>query len=183
MSNLTEYNKLEYNSLRTEIIHHDHTCFNIISLLLGASTAIYGLVVKDNKIFPLLLVLSVIWFVGFLYIVEKRSAIRRISYFIRHQIEPQLLQQKEEKGWEKFSLNGKLQDKKNYETHFPKISTLQIEFSLLVISNIINCYWFWMLQKSFSSLEIGLLIIFIFVIPTLLCGWYVNKYYEARNEE
>ncbi len=170
MCNLTEYDKVEYNALRAEIIHHDRTCFNIISLLLGASTAIYGLVVKQN-IFLLLIILSVIWFVGFLYIVEKRASIRRISYYIRYAIEP-----KDKKRWETFSLI-------NDNIHFPKISPLKTEFVLLMTTNIVNCYWFLELQNIFYSPKIKVLIVLLFVTPVFYGFYLVQEYYQARKKE
>ena len=81
-----EVSEAEYNSLRTEILHHDGSCLNILGLLLASSTTIYGFV-AERKLYPLLIVLSVIWQVGFVYIVEKRFAILRISNYIKTMIE------------------------------------------------------------------------------------------------
>ena len=59
-----KYSEVEYNSLRAELIHHDGKCLNIVGLLLASSTAIYGLVTQ-RQLFPLLIMLSIIWESGF----------------------------------------------------------------------------------------------------------------------
>ena len=81
------FNNSEYNALRTELIHHDRSCLTILQFLLTASTAIYGLVSTEKFDSSLLILLSIIWFIGFLYIIEKRSTIKRITYYIKTQIE------------------------------------------------------------------------------------------------
>ena len=167
---LTDYEKLEYTSLRTELIHHDRVCFNIISLLLGASTAIYGLVVKEN-LFPLLIILSVIWFVGFLYIVEKRANIRRISFYIEQKFEKD--EENNKDYWERWTrqdrhpeqkpkANGSkttpgtettsgTNKKKNIQLQLPTVSPLRwIEFPLLIITNFVNIIWLSLVYEKSS---------------------------------
>lgn len=164
MYDLSEYDKLEYNSLRKELIHHDRICFNIISLLLGASTAIYGLVVKEN-LFPLLIILSVIWFVGFLYIVEKRANIRRISFYIEQKFEKE--QKNNKDYWERWTRQNRhpkqkpqaniymtasdTDKKKDIQLQLPTVSPLKwIEFPLLIIINLVNIIWLGLVYEKSS---------------------------------
>ena len=81
------FDNSEYNALRTELLHHDRSCLLIISFLFTASVTIYGLVSTEKFDSSLLILLSIVWFIGFLYIVEKRSTIKRISFYIKTKFE------------------------------------------------------------------------------------------------
>ena len=131
------FDNSEYNALRTELLHHDRSCLTILQFLLTDSTAIYGLVSTTQVGSFLLILLSIIWFIGFLYMVEKRSTIKRITFYIKTQIEDKRISSF---GWEKWSFNNR---KEPPEMSLPKISPPKIEFALLTITNIVNCTWFW----------------------------------------
>ena len=129
------FNNSEYNSLRTELLHHDRSCLLIMSYLLTASTAIYGLASSEKFDSFLLILLSVIWLIGFLYIVEKRSNIKRISFYIRNKIErenPFAFK------WEQWCFQNRNEQSGR---SLPKISPLTIEFALLTATNIFNSIW------------------------------------------
>lgn len=174
-----EFNSNEYNSLRAELIHHDRTCLTIISLLLTASTAVYGLVV-NKQLSYLLIVLSVIWHVGFLYLIEKRANIKRISFYIQTQIEPEI----SNFGWEEWSRNFRYlpesstdeqpESSTNKQTEPPDLPALsplkEVEFPLLKMTYIVNCIWLCFLTlKQLSKIIIQFNIISaIIAIVTLI---------------
>lgn len=175
-----EFSEVEYSSLRSELIHHDGSCLNILGLLLASSTAIYGLV-ADRGLFPLLIMLSMIWLVGFLYIVEKRSTIRRISRYIKHKIE----RESDTFNWETYSRQNRYTKKgegnKNVDKEtvvLPTISPLKIEFSLLVITNLINTVWLW----SSNNTKLAFCATILAISSIIWSGFIVFRYYSSSRK-
>lgn len=157
-----EPNKIEYTALRTELIHHDSSCLSILGLLLASSTAIYGLVANQNT-FPLLLLLSIIWLIGFLYIVEKRASIRRIAFYIQTCIElsDSTFQ------WETWSRHSRT------NLSLPTVSPLKIEFALLLIVNSVNTVWLWAEGNIWLAVGATTLLLTSLVWSSLI----IKKYY------
>jgi len=175
------FNDAEYNSLRTELIHHDRTCLTILGLLLTASTAIYGLVVNKD-LFYLLILLSVIWYVGFLYLVEKRSNIKRISFYIQIQAETE----DSDLNWESWSRNYRYEINANHVFYLPSRSPLKLEYSLAIITLIVNCAWFCYLifdkfKNEYNILIVILVIALAFTIPISYLSFIVYKYYRFNK--
>ena len=81
-----EGRRVEYQALRSEILHSDRTCLVILALLLAVSGTILGIVVDGSKS-ELVSLLPPLWIVGWCYISEKRFMIRRTAHYIRHEIE------------------------------------------------------------------------------------------------
>jgi hypothetical protein len=155
-----KYSEAEYTCLRAELLHHDGSCLTILGLLLASSTAIYGLV-ADRGVFPLLIMLSIIWLIGFLYIVEKRATIRRISRYI---------------NWETYSRQNRsaTQVKNNNQGNdivLPTMSPLKIEFSLLILTNLINTIWLW----SSNNFKMALFATLLSVFSIVWSGFIVTR--------
>lgn len=172
-----KYSEAEYNCLRAELLHHDGGCLTILGLLLASSTAIYGLV-ADRSIFPLLIMLSIIWLVGFLYIVEKRATIRRISFYIKTRIEGE----SDTFNWETYSRRNRFipQDKRidrGDEIILPTVSPLKIEFSLLILTNLINTIWLW----SSSNVRLALFATSLSLFSVAWSGFIVTRYYASSR--
>ncbi len=181
------FNDSEYNALRTELIHHDRSCLTILQFLLTASTAIYGLVSTTKVDSSLLILLSIIWFTGFLYIVEKRSTIRRISCYIRTEIESK----NKVIGWEEWCFKDR---NEKFKTYLPKISPLQIELSLLTTANIVNILWLFLDYFNSKILNtcdnfliddsvlLVLLAGIITFMTSIICSWTIAyQYYESKS--
>ena len=160
-------NEAEYSALRTELIHHDSSCLTILGLLLAATTAIYG-VVANQQIFPLLIMLSVLWGVGFLYIVEKRATIRRISFYIQTQLEPS----NNDLSWEAWSRTNRS------GMDLPTVSPLKIERTLLVIANLVNTIWLW---KS-ASISLAIIATVVALISLIWSQLILNRYYKFSRK-
>ena len=199
-----KYNETEYSSLRTELIHHDRICLSILGILLTASTTIYGLVSQKQEILFLLIVLSVIWFVGFLYILEKRSTIRRISMYIEDTFEQGITFSCNKNSfdrrvindeicfyWERYSGENRYSNQHNQEKEknekqkMPTVSPLFIEFSLLVITNLVNTFWLWCLffelDREPATLLLALASTLVAIISICFSTHLVNKYYQASR--
>ncbi len=168
-----KYSEVEYSYIRTELIHHDGSCLNILGLLLASSTAIYGFV-AERGLFPLLIMLSLIWLVGFLYIVEKRSTIRRISRYIQTRIETE----SDGFNWETYSRQHRYPHDKT-TILLPTLSPLKIEFSLLVITNLINTVWLW--SSDNINLAVGQTLLAIFALSW--SGLIIFRYYSSSQKE
>lgn len=160
-------NTAEYSALRTELIHHDSACLTILGLLLAATTAIYG-VVANQQIFPLLIMLSVIWGIGFLYIVEKRATIRRISFYIQTQLE----KSSSSLGWEAWSR------KSRPSMELPTVSPLKIERTLLVIANVVNTIWLWISAPTSLAIIAAVITLISFIWSQLI----LNRYYKFSRK-
>ncbi len=160
-------NTAEYNALRTELIHHDSACLTILGLLLAATTAIYG-VVANQQIFPLLIMLSVLWGIGFLYIVEKRATIRRISFYIQTQLETS----NSDLSWEAWSRTNRS------GMDLPTVSPLKIERTLLVIANLVNTIWLWIS----ATISLAIIATVVALISLIWSQLILNRYYKFNRK-
>jgi hypothetical protein len=172
-----KYSEAEYTCLRAELLHHDGSCLTILGLLLASSTAIYGLV-ADRGVFPLLIMLSIIWLIGFLYIVEKRATIRRISHYIKNQIEAA----SDSFNWETYSRQNRSatqvkNSNQGNDISLPTVSPLKIEFSLLILTNLINTIWLW----SSNNFRMALFATLLSVFSIVWSGFIVTRYYASRQ--
>lgn len=128
-------NKLdnEYDSLRDEIIHSDKFCFTIITSLFTLTTIFYGFLLKStNNLFILLPAISLICFIGFFYITDKRFVILRIVGFFMEKYSPYNI-------WDKWNVkhSGKIKEYKkdsppNEDIIYPRINPYTLEFSLII---------------------------------------------------
>ena len=154
----------EYRALRTELIHYDNACLTILGLMLTASTAIYGLV-SDKSIYPLLFLLSIIWSVGFPYILDKRASNLKIALYIKIHVESC----DNDFFWETWLQNkGLLNNTGNRHSvnekakaEYPKglddlpiVDPVKIEFALLATTHIVNVAWLWLAKDSQQPLAI-----------------------------
>ncbi len=84
-----------------------------------------------------------------MYIVEKRSAIKRISYYIQTKIESK---DSCDFAWEKWLYKNRegiiiTCDSEHQKLKFPKITPLKIELSLLILTCVFNFVWFCLLNS------------------------------------
>ena len=136
----------EYAALRRELVHYDRTCLTLLSLLLVLSTTVYGLVAQKD-LFLLLALLSIAWFVGFCFIVDKRICILIIALYMQLHFEVP------SKGffWETWLRSGGLRlpfdqakgaQIENSLSELQDINPVNIEFVLLFFTLLINAVWF-----------------------------------------
>ena len=166
----------EYTALRTELVHYDKLCLTILGSLLTISTAVYG-IVADKGTFQLLPPLSIVWVVGFVYILDKRSSIVRIALYLRVYFESS----DKDFGWESW-----LRDKsfcaskcckglrsKDLSKHvclhaLPLKDPIHVEYFLLVSTLVANVAWLWALGFSNSDLELKS---YVLKDPSVLIRW------------
>ena len=119
----------EYTAIRDQINQQDQACLSMVGILLASSTAVYGLAIEKGA-YSLLPILSILWVVGFLYICEKRFAIRRSALYLREVVESK------ESGlyWQTW-----LKENEN-DKRFLRFSPLRLEYALLLLVNITNVY-------------------------------------------
>ena len=119
----------EYKCIRAQIGQQDQACLTLVGILLASSTAVYGLAIEKGA-YSLLPILSILWVVGFLYICEKRFAIRRSALYLREVVESK------ESGlyWQTW-----LKENEN-DGRFLRFSPLRLEYTLLLLVNITNVY-------------------------------------------
>ena len=140
----------EYTTLRTEIMHYDKACLTILGFLLVLSTSVYGLVAEKGT-FSLLLLLSIIWSVGFRYILDKRLSILRIALYL------QVCFESSDRGfwWESWLTKDgvRLHQKCKGVNHsglktLPARDPIYLEFFLLFTTLVVNVIWIWMLSAD-----------------------------------
>jgi hypothetical protein len=113
-----------------------------------------------------------------LYIIEKRATIRKISSYIKNKIE----MESDVLSWETYSRQNRstTPDKSNSqenEISLPTVSPLKIEFSLLILTNLINTIWLWLSNNFKMALFATLLSVF----SVAWSGFIVTKYYTSRQ--
>ena len=113
---IAEDNRKEYESLRKEIEYSDNTCVKLIHYLFLITAPTVAYLIKDintnqvqnmaevhrilsQPVVPFLAVtLSVIWYLGFWYLSEKRFVIKKAGIYIHYFHESE----KRRFGWESF---------------------------------------------------------------------------------
>lgn len=175
----------EYTALRTEIVHYDRSCLTILGSLLTLSTAVYGLVAQSGT-FYLLLILSVIWTVGFQYIVDKRASILRIALYLQIYFDGL----NRNFWWESWLVSDGLclsaQNPTQVQHHkglslLPIKDPVHVEFILLLVTLLVNTIGMWMLSlpgaevETLTPLEVQPLVQFLAIVTTLFslgaCVW------------
>ena len=165
----------EYTSLRSQISHQDDACLTMVGILLGTSTAIYGLAIEKSA-YSLLPILSILWVVGFLYICEKRFWIRRTAQYLRENIEDK------DSGlyWQSW-----LKENQDNEP-FLRFSPLKLEYVLLLVVTTTNVFLLFVpieitlkYQREYLYLSIST----ITLIVSIIIGFRVVRLYyrKARN--
>lgn len=119
-----EGRRLEYQVLRAEILHSDRTCLTIVGLLLGTTGAVLALTMERSTI-EIAALLSPLWIIGWCYVTEKRFMIRRTSYYLRHEVESEVLGL----GWQRWL--G--QSRSELDRHFPRFDPYLLETSLTFV--------------------------------------------------
>ena len=159
----------EYTSLRSQISHQDDACLTMVGILLGTSTAIYGLAI-EKSVYSLLPILSILWVVGFLYICEKRFWIRRTARYLRENIEDK------DSGlyWQSW-----LRENQDDE-RFLRFSPLKLEYVLLLVVATTNVFLLFIpieialkYQREYLYMSISI----IMLIVSILIGFRVVRFY------
>lgn len=129
--------EIEYQSLRSEIIYSDRLCVTLLTSLVTITVIFWGFYMKSEIDLAILIPLfSLIWFLGFLYITEKRFQILSIAdYFIEQFRFKDNYQNNEnyiEANWEKW--------RRDNGHKYPKIPPYLIEGTVTIIIMILNLF-------------------------------------------
>ncbi|MEL6553724.1 MAG: hypothetical protein AAFP00_10565 [Bacteroidota bacterium] len=190
--------EIEYLTLRRELVHYDAACLTILGSLITASAAIYG-VVSDPERHPygLLCGLDVIWLIGFMYIVDKRSSIIRIALYIKMRFEgSNSIREGEELcyyEWETWLdssgriLNGRESGlcEDSCTDSLPIVDPTWIEFVLLVFVCLVDTAWLVFVGYQ-SSWELSLVLLsflsLFLLLVSIVIGFSQLKRYLGFRE-
>ncbi len=170
---------VEYQSLRNEIIYSDRVCTIILGLLIAFSGTILGFVIEKSKT-ELLAVLPPIWFIGWLYISEKRFLVRRISSYLRHAIEHENLGL----GWQRWLGRTRI----ILDKYYPRFDPYILESIVSLVASfgatlILGMYSKWNIKHLglWTSIAACLLLAFIMIRNNKLYRNHHNLFDELFN--
>lgn len=183
----------EYSELRAELRQWDTTCVTVLGFLGGLWTAVYGFSDLEENSF-VLIVLSILWIIGILYIVDKRFQIRKISLFLKIEVEDR------DSGlyWETWQKENdvdtarriSLLEPSDENIKFVRFSPVEMEIYLalfVVISNTVYLYWNLGTEWDPAEIKQGWDVLFCILSSVialgfaLLCYRILSVYKRARD--
>lgn len=143
-----EGKRIEYQCLRSEILHSDRICFSILAFLMTATLTCYG-IVAEFGVPELLVLLSVLWTLGYYYLWEKRFAVAKMTFYLKTEVE------KEEIGlcWETWLAKYRSKLDRMFVRYRPYY--IDTFFSIVVVAiNTVLLFWvFWACRTTSAMIR------------------------------
>jgi hypothetical protein len=156
-SDLAEGIRTECVTNREGIKYSDNVCVMIMGFLLTATATLYtfGMGAKEGAYSQRLIAIALvspIWFIGYLYLAEKRFIILRVAYYLKSKVEPL----HPAFCWENW--HGSLMKAKKMKV-FHRFDPFRLETILAALVIIGNPFLFYYLKKPQKPLDNPILLV------------------------